>query len=216
MVYLFIGKDSPAKDIALKQIKSEALPRGLEQFNFDLLYAGDLSLRSLQEKLLAIPTEFSKRVIVIRNAGELKKELEAFILAWSKEQSQKIILVLDIEEQSGKEHFIRNISKYAKITRFKEPVALNTFSLSRQIEERRPDNALKTLSQLIKDGERPERILGGLRYSLENNVQDVKGLRRRLKLILNCDIEIKTGKLKPVFALEKLVVNLCVLSQPFH
>jgi DNA polymerase III delta subunit len=216
MVYLFIGKDSPAKDIALKQIKSEALPRGLEQFNLDLLYAGDLSLRSLQEKLLAIPTEFSKRVIVIRNAGELKKELEAFILAWSKEQSQKIILVLDIEEQSGKEHFIRNISKYAKITRFKEPVALNTFSLSRQIEERRPDNALKTLSQLIKDGERPERILGGLRYSLENNVQDVKGLRRRLKLILNCDIEIKTGKLKPVFALEKLVVNLCVLSQPFH
>nr|HPL83037.1 hypothetical protein [Candidatus Omnitrophota bacterium] len=68
----------------------------------------------------------------------------------------------------------------------------------------------------IKDGERPERILGGLRYSLENNVQDVKGLRRRLKLLLNCDIEIKTGKLKPVFALEKLVVNLCALSQPFH
>ncbi len=216
MVYLFIGKDSPAKDIALKQIKSEALPRGLEQFNLDLLYAGDLSLRSLQEKLLAIPTEFSKRVIVIRNAGELKKELEAFILVWSKEQSQKIILVLDIEEQSGKENFIRNIGKYAKITRFKEPVPINTFSLGRQIEERRPDNALKTLSQLIKDGERPERILGGLRYSLENNVQDVKGLRRRLKLLLNCDIEIKTGKLKPVFALEKLVVNLCALSQPFH
>jgi DNA polymerase III delta subunit len=216
MVYLFIGKDSPAKDIALKQIKSEVLPRGLEQFNFDLLYAGELSLRSLQEKLLAIPAKSSKRVLVIRNAGGLKKDLETFILAWSKEPRQNFILVLDIEEQSGKEHFIRSIAKYAKITRFKESAPLNTFSLSRQIEERRPDNALKTLSQLIKDGERPERILGGLRYSLENNMQDVKGLRRRLKLLLNCDIEIKTGKLKPVFALEKLVVNLCALSQPFH
>ena len=212
MVYLFIGKDSPAKDIALKQIKTESLPQGLEQFNFDLLYAEELSLKSLQEKLLAMPVKSSSRVLVIKNSGELGKEVENFIIAWSKEQRQEIILVLDIEQQSGKEHFIRSINKYAKVIRFKEAVALNTFSLSRQIEERRADNALKILSQLIKDGERPERILGGLRYSLENNMKNVAGLRRRIKLLLNCDIEIKTGKLKPVFALEKLVVNLCALG----
>jgi DNA polymerase III delta subunit len=212
MVYLFIGKDSPAKEIALKQIKLESLPQGLEQFNFDLLYAEELSLKSLQEKLLAMPVNSSSRVLVIKNSGELKREVEDFILAWSKELSKSIVLVLDMEQQSGKDAFIRNINKYAKVIRFKEAVPLNTFNLSRQIEEKRPDNALNILSQLIKDGERPERILGGLRYSLENNMKDVTVLRRRIKLLLNCDIEIKTGKLKPVFALEKLVVNLCALG----
>ena len=211
MVYLFIGQDSPAKELALKRIKEEALPQGLEQFNFDLLYAEELSLKSLQEKLLGIPVQSSQRVLVIKNSGELRKEVEGFILEWSKEQRQNIILVLDIDQESSKDHFIRNINKYAKIVRFKEAVPLNTFSLGRQIEERRADSALKILSQLIKDGERPERILGGLRYSLENNMKDALGLRRRIRLLLNCDIEIKTGKLKPVFALEKLVVNLCAL-----
>lgn len=212
MVYLFIGKDSPAKDIALKQIKAESLPRGLEQFNFDLLYAEELSLKSLQERLLAMPVKSPSRVLVIKNSEELRKEVEDFIIEWSKEERQNIILVLDIGQQGEKERLIRSINKYAKVLRFKEAVPLNTFALSRQIEERRADNALKTLSQLIKDGERPERILGGLRYSLENNMRDVGGLRRRIKLLLNCDIEIKTGKLKPVFALEKLVVNLCALG----
>ncbi len=212
MVYLFIGQDSPAKEIALKRIKKESLPQGLEQFNFDLLYAEELSLKTLQERLLGIPVQSSKRVLFVKNSGELRKEVEDFIIQWSKELRENIILVLDIEQQGKKEHFIRSINKYAKVVRFKETVPFNTFTLSRQIEERRPDNALKILSQLIKDGERPERILGGLRYSLENNMKNVIGLRRRIKLLLNCDIEIKTGKLKPVFALEKLVINLCALG----
>jgi len=29
-------------------------------------------------------------------------------------------------------------------------------------------------------------------------------------------MEIKMGRLKPIFALEKLVVNLCALGKPFH
>ena len=212
MVYLFIGQDSPAKELALKRLKEESLPQGLEQFNFDLLYAEELSLKILQERLLAIPLKSAKRILVIKHSVGLKKEAEDFILKWSKEQNQNIILVLDLEQPGGKEHLIRSIDKYAKVIRFKEDLPLNTFSLIRQIEERRPDNALKILSQLIKDGERPERILGGVRYSLEHNLKNATGLRRRLKLLLNCDIEIKTGKLKHVFALEKLVVNLCALS----
>jgi DNA polymerase III delta subunit len=212
MVYLFIGQDFPAKEIALKQVKEESLPQGLEQFNFDLLYAEELSLKSLQERLLAMPVKSPRRVLVIKNSGELRKDVEDFIIEWSKEQRQDTILVLDIDQEGKKEHLIRNINKYAKVLRFKERVPLNTFALSRQVEERRPDNALKILSQLIRDGERPERILGGLRYSLENNMKNAVGLRRRIRLLLNCDIEIKTGRLKPVFALEKLVVNLCALG----
>jgi DNA polymerase III delta subunit len=70
------------------------------------------------------------------------------------------------------------------------------------------------LNQLLKKGERPERILGGLRYSWENSIATPLETRRRLKALLNCDIDIKTGRLKADFALERLVVSLCSLAKP--
>jgi DNA polymerase III delta subunit len=222
MVYLFIGqdsfsKDSPlsSKDIQLKKIKEEFLPKDVEQFNLDILYAERLQLRDLQEKLLSIPVNSSKRIIVIKNAQELDQETEDFIAGWAKQVVKEIILLLDIEKQSKKEAFLKDIYQYAKLFRFKEASAQNTFNLTRQIEQRRPDSALKILEELLKEGERPERILGGLRYALENSSMSALEVKRRVKWLLECDIEIKTGKLKPVFALEKLIVKLCSFIQPF-
>ena len=121
-------------------------------------------------------------------------------------------MILDIGSERKKAAFLRNLSTHAKVMRFKENVIPSAFSLGLQIEKRQPGKALFILNQLIKEGEPAERILGGLRYSIENNMVNPRGLRLRLKLLLNCDIEIKTGRLKPVFALEKLVVNLCALA----
>lgn len=223
MVYLFIGQDSfykdtpfSCKDIQLKHIKEEFLPKEVEEFNFDILYAETLKLKDLQEKLLALPVKSPQRIVVVRNAQELTSDLEDFIVEWVKQPPKETLLLLDIEGQDKKEAFIKNIYKYVKVLRFKETLPLNTFNLSRQIEQRRPDYALKVLSQLLKDGERPERILGGLRYALENSRLQAPQIRNRIRFLLQCDIEIKTGKIKPVFALEKLVVKLCALVQPFH
>jgi DNA polymerase III delta subunit len=99
---------------------------------------------------------------------------------------------------------------------FKETVKPDTFVLSRSIESRRLDTALKLLDQLLKDGEKPERILGGLRYAWERGIANPVETKRRLKLLLGCDIDIKTGRLKPSFALEKLVVGLCAAGKPAH
>ena len=73
MVYLFIGqdlnlKDAPfsSKDTQLKQIKEEFLPKRVEHFNSDTLYAETLKLKDLQEKLLALPVESSKRIVIIK------------------------------------------------------------------------------------------------------------------------------------------------------
>ena len=167
MVYLFIGQDSPAKDIALKRIKDEFLPPKLEDFNLDVLYSEKLSLDSLQERLLGIPVKSPKRIILIRNAQKLQKGLSDFIVEWSSKQNNNIVLILDIGEGVKYNKFVSNLNKYAKVINFKEEPPPNTFDLSRQIESRQVGLALNTLSQLIKEGERPERILGGLRYSLD-------------------------------------------------
>lgn len=211
MLYLFIGQDLPAKDAALKRIKEESLPRKLEDFNLDVLYAEKLTLKELQEKLLSIPLNSHKRIVLIRDAQELQKIIDDFIAVWAARQDKNTILILDIGSERPKAAFLRSLSKYAKVIRFKEEIIPSAFNLSRQIEKRQSGKALVILNQLIKEGEPVERILGGLRYSLENNMVNPRGLRLRLKLLLNCDIEIKTGRLKPVFALEKLVVNLCAL-----
>lgn len=216
MVYLFIGTDSLSKDIQLKAIRKEFLKKETEQFNLDIVYAKELTLKDLQERLLYLPLKNSKRIVVIKDAQNLREDAREFILKYVKEPHKQIILVLDVDKRDKSEEFINHIYRYAKVYQFKETKQPDTFTLSRQIALKKPDSALRLLNQLLKAGERPERILGGLRYSLERDAAGDLTMKRRLRLLLNCDIDIKTGRLKPVFALERLVINLCGLRKPFH
>lgn len=211
MVYLFIGEDPALKDIQLKAIRQEFLKKDTEQFNLDILYARELALKDLQERLLYLPVKNPKRIVVIKDAQNLREDAKGFILKYVNGQHKHTILVLDISQRDKSEEFINHIYRYAKIYRFKETKRPDTFTLSRQIALKKPDYALRVLNQLLKYGERPERILGGLRYSLARDTASPLEMKRRLRFLLNCDIDIKTGRLKPVFALERLVINLCGL-----
>lgn len=212
MLYLLIGQDSPSKDAKLQSIKEKFLKPATRDFNLDVFYAKDLDLSGLQERILALPLNAQKRIIIIREAEFLQEALKDFLLKIAPKFPDALVLVLEMNGSNLKDNFVAVISKYAQVTRFKEAVKVDTFTLSRQIEIRNLPIALGILSQLLKNGEKPERILGGLRYALERNVvaPDVK---RRLKSLMICDIDIKTGKLRPDFALEKLVIKLCSFSK---
>jgi DNA polymerase III delta subunit len=216
MVYLFIGQDSLSKDIKLKRLKQEFLAKELEQFNLDTLYAKELTLRVLQERMLCLPVKAKKRIIVIKEAQNLKEDTKEFILKYLTKPEAAVILVLDIDRYDRRDEFLNSIYKYAEVFRFSERVQPDAFVLNRQISLGRADYALRVLNQLLKDGERPERILGGLRYAWERDVRPQAEMRKRLGLLLKCDVDIKTGRLKPNFALERLVVSLCGLTKPFH
>lgn len=215
LVYLLIGDDSLAKDLKLKSIKAEFLPKENQDFNFDTLYAKELDLSALQERILAMPLKSSKRIIAVKDAQNLSEEIKEFILNYAKNPHPSIVLVLDIIRNRHKDEFILGISRHAQVSRFKDNIKPDTFSLNRQIDSGKPDYALSVLNQLLKDGEKPERILGGLRYAVERDYGPALNKGRKLKALLNCDIEIKTGKLKPDFALEKLVISLCGFNKPF-
>lgn len=212
MVYLFIGQDSSAKEAKLKKLKEEFLQPETEEFNLERLYARELSLRLFQETVLRLPVKSKKRIILIKEAGSLKEDIRQFILNYIKKLHSLVVLVLDFERYDKKDEFIHRLSRTARVFRFRETIPLNTFSLSQQIKLRKPDYALKILHQLLQDGEKPERILGGLRYALSREITHPQEIKKRLKLLLHCDIEIKTGRLKSDFALEKLAVNLCLLK----
>lgn len=216
MVYLFIGEDSLSKDIKLKRIKQEFLFPGREDFNLDVLYSKELDLLTLQERILTLPLKSKKRIVVIKDAQRLGDNIKEFILEYVKQPHPSIVLVLDISQKNYKDEFINRICRYAEVCRFRESIQLDTFALARPIEMKRTDYALRLLSQLLKDGEKPERILGGLRYVWERDSVSGVETRKRLKALLDCDIDIKTGKLRPDFALEKLVVRLCGLPKSFR
>jgi len=211
-IYLFLGQDSLSKDTKLKSIKQEILKSNIEQFNLDILYARELSLKDLQERLLSFPMAAQKRIVVIRNAQALKKDLQEFILQYAKKPLAQIVLILDVSRYDLKDQFLNRIMRLSEVVRFKDNIQPDAFALARQVNLKKADYALRTLNQLLNNGEKPEWILGGLRYATERDIVHPLEKRKRLKLLLACDIDIKTGKLKPAFALEKLIVSLCGFS----
>ena len=224
MIYLFLGQDSLSKDEQLKQIKQEFLAPDLRPFNMDTLYGREADRMTLQEAFLRLPAcpvgreaagTAACRMIVIKDAQELDDASRDFILDYAAKPSPQIVLVLDISRSDKKDEFVNRLCRLSKVIRFKEAEVPDTFALCRLINSRRTDRALTVLSQLLKNGERPERILGGLRYAWEKDVLPAAVTRNRLKLLMKCDLEIKTGRLKPVFALEKLVISLSAAAKPF-
>lgn len=209
MVYLFVGQDSFSKDLKLKKLKTEFLNQDVLEFNLDVLYAKDLTLEFLQERLLFLPFNSKKRIIVVKGAQDLKEDIKAFLLGSLKNLPESIILVLDIDTFRLNSEFIKGISGYAQVCRFNEQEIVDTFALSRCLEAKKTTTSLKILKSLLKNGERPERILGGLRASWERSITNHLELKKRLNFLLECDRDIKTGRINPLFALEKLIVTVC-------
>lgn len=212
-VYLLIGQDPFSKDAKLGKLKEEFLNKETQSFNLDILYGRELTLKGLQEKLLCLPLKAKKRIIVVKDAQFLKDDIRDFVLEYTGKPAEHIALVLDMDKYDPRDKFISALSRRAQVYRFRENVPPNTFTLSRQLAFRKVDSSLRVLNQLLKNGEKPERILGGLRYSLVESAGNHFEARRRLKLLLNCDTDIKTGRLKPAFALERFVINLCCFGR---
>lgn len=208
-LYLLIGQDPAAKDAQLKKIKETFLDKTNTDFNLDVFYARELNLCDFQERVLALPLKAKKRLLVIKGAQSLKENIRAFILKEVSKGLDKIVLVLDVDQPEAHDTFVQRIARFARVYRFGVTTPLDTFTLSRSIESGKAEAALRILAQLLAKGERPERIMGGLRYSWVRQTSLAVDNKRKLRLLLNCDVEIKTGRLTPRLALEKLVIALC-------
>jgi DNA polymerase III delta subunit len=209
LAYLLIGEDNNSKDTQIKKLKERFLKKETEDFNLDLLYSEGLTLKYLQERLLSLPVRSEKRLIIIKNCLGLKDEVKEFLVEYIKTPYPKTVLILDIDKYNTKDGFLSRLFGNAQVIRFAETRQPNTFDLAHQIGFKKADTSLKILNQLLKNGEKPERILGGLRAAWQREIRQPQELRKRLKMLLDCDIDIKTGKIKPGLALERFIVSLC-------
>ncbi|MDI6758747.1 MAG: hypothetical protein QMD94_03630 [Candidatus Omnitrophota bacterium] len=209
MTYLFIGRDKPFKEEKLKSLKVKFLTKELEQFNLDTLYAKEITPKLLQEKLLCLPVKTPKRIVIIKRAEELKQDVKDFIIKFAVSPYLHAFLVLDIDNREKAQDFINCLLKYSEVYQCREIRDLTAFDLAEEINSRRPEAALRGLNYLLERGQKPELILGALRHAcLKDNSISNRETKNKLKLLLNCDLEIKTGRLTPSFALEKLIISL--------
>ncbi len=256
MVYFFVGEDEFSKDIKLEKIKQELnLTQQLELFNFEILYSKDLDLRTLQERLLLLPVNPTRRdsskdsglgsgvsngvrarqrLILIKDISGLSTDIKQYLLDFLKKPFPHVSLILDARRIDERDQFFNQISSLVKLINFRQSKQINAFTLARQImhpvrdfysnglkaslktgpgflntRQKRVKSAMRLLRQLLLQGEKPEKILGAFRYQLHQERLDFPEKKKRLMFLLNCDIDIKTGRLKPEFALERLLIRLC-------
>ncbi len=210
-LHLFIGQDCPAKDAALAKIKKDLLPEPAASFNLDTLYAKETGVKELQEKLLFLPVQSVRRMVVLKGLFQAKKELKDFLLLYVQKPQPHCVLVMDAGEAGDKDTFLATLARSCKVQRFGQAVRKNVFDLGSSIEAGRTADSLRILNQLLKNGEKPEMILGGLRHALLRS-SAVSRHKKLSLLLLETDLSIKTGGLKPTFTLETLVVRLCAFK----
>jgi len=213
-VYLCIGRGSSSKDLQIKHLTEEILDKKTRDFNSDAVYGRELALKDLQEKLLFYPVKSQRRLLIIREADRLKDEVKNFLLDYLKKPKSSTALILDVERDDPDDDFLSSLKIYSHIYSFPQERVFEAFDLVREIEKRRPAQGLMILSRLLSAGVKPEFILGALRFVSRQpgSLQD----RSIMRLLISCDRQIKTGRLKPAFALEKLVVGLCSFPKSAH
>ena len=221
MFYLFIGEDESAKRDKINSLKSELLEKGFEDFNCESFYAKELTLPLFKEALSRLPLESPQRIVVIKDVFKLKDELKDYLAAQIEKLPEDLILILESAVIPKTESaFVNKISRYGKVIPFKAKEKIDAFGLARAIERKDAFFALNLLVDLFRNGEKPEMILGALRhrfvksdyFSAAQNSLKLKEKKEKVGLLMEADLNLKTGKVKPEFALEILVVKLCGLA----
>lgn len=92
--YHVLGEDEFQKDDAVRQIVDAAVDPGTRDFNLDVRRGADLNAESIDSLTGTPPMMADRRVIVIRDAGALRKDARAAIDRYLARPSSDVLLVM--------------------------------------------------------------------------------------------------------------------------
>jgi DNA polymerase III subunit delta len=99
-IYALSGGDDFRKEEALRQLLDAASDRATRDFNTDVLRGSEADSEMLEVALSALPMMAERRVVVIRDAGSLKKPVAARLERYLKNPASTTLLVLLYPEGS--------------------------------------------------------------------------------------------------------------------
>jgi DNA polymerase-3 subunit delta len=99
--YYVCGEDDFQKEGAMKQLISAALDPAMRDFNLDIRRAQDIDPRSFDAIVSSMPMMAERRVVVIRDAGALRKDARKAVERYLKKPASDVLLLL-VEATGGK------------------------------------------------------------------------------------------------------------------
>ena len=213
MTYLFLGEDTPAKDAKIAELKKKTLshPQSF-QFDFEICHAAKLDPSTLKKALMNLPAMAPKRLIILRDCHRLTPRHQDIIVEFLEKSYKHAVLILDSNEWEQKSPFVKKIRRMVEIVEFSAAPKPGVFDLARAVESKKETEALKVLDQLLGQGIHPLQILGRLVWSWGKSRRHYsKGeFEKGLLALQEADVNIKRSRLKPEYAMEVLVVKLCL------
>ena len=99
--YYICGEDDFQKEDAMKQLVGAAIDPTMRDFNLDVRRAQDADPKTLDALLSSMPIMTDRRVLVIRDAGALKKDTRKTLEQYLGAPSADVLLIL-VEATAGK------------------------------------------------------------------------------------------------------------------
>jgi DNA polymerase III delta subunit len=214
--YLFLGEDEIEKKNKIEAIKERFLDKDFKGIDFEVVYADDknLSPPKFSEVLSYLPSSPSrKRVVLIKNIESLKEGNRQVLFKYLKNNSESVILLLDTARIDRQDPFLKELAPYVKKIELKTTEKTNAFDLAKAVTSRNPTRALSILHRLLNNRGEPHAILGALLWQWDKTKDKLSlpNFKQGLKLLLDTDLRIKTGRLDGELALEMVVIRLSYL-----
>jgi len=214
MTYLLLGEDNPAKDKNIRAIKDKTLKSTDSQnLDYESLHAPKVDSDILKQALIALPAVSEKRCLLIRSADKLNPKNKKIVEEFVQSKATHLVLILETDESEPKNSFFKAIIPFVKVLRFQSSVKENVFDMTNAMTNRTLVKALKILDGLMKEGNHPLKIMGGLVWywgKSKNRISEER-FQKGLKALQEADLNIKRSRLKPEYTLEVLVVKLSSL-----
>ncbi len=211
MIYLLVGQD-PSKENKISEIKSKILTsKESLSFDYEVLHAHKLDADVLKKSLISLPSISKKRLVLIRQAHDLDGNAKKIILSCFQDESIPVELILDADQWSAKDSFLKKLEKIIKVVKFKETLKTNVFDLTKAIISNRKPEALKLASQLMDEGNHPLKIIAPIVWAWKKSKSRMskEKFHQGLVVLQETDFYIKRSRLSPQYALEILVIKLC-------
>ncbi|MCX5681931.1 MAG: hypothetical protein NT079_06680 [Candidatus Omnitrophica bacterium] len=212
MIYLLIGQDHLAKEQKISEIKAKALlSKESLSFDYQILHGYKLDNGILKKALIALPALGTARVVLIRQADQLTAVQKTMIAETYEKSKKDLIIIFEAEGLDDNDTLVKKFDRKMKVFSFAPKVRHNVFNLMRIILMGQKAEALELLDELLKNGDHPLQIIGGMLWAWRNARNKIPFIKfsQGLRAFQEADFNIKRSQLKSEYALEVLVVKLC-------
>ena len=199
MIYLLVGQDHLAKEQKISEIKAKAFPsKESLPFDYQILHGYRLDNDALKKALMALPAMGAMRVILIRQADQLTAVQKTMIAEGYEKSKKALIIIFEAESLDERDTLLKKFDRVMKVLSFDPKIRHNVFDLTRMIFMNRKLEALELLDELLKNGDHPLQIIGGMLWAWRNarNKMPFVKFTQGLVAFQEADFNIKRSQLK--------------------